>query len=922
MTKKLSKDELLERIVADYTRRTRKGSAPDIGRYQLKYPAIKNEIEELLSSVAMIEGLKAESLSTNDDNESDQELTKLKQLGDYVLIRELGRGGMGIVFEAVHQSLGRRVAVKVMRRRDVKDEKYIARFRREAQAAAKLHHTNIVSVFGVGEANGFHYYVMEFIDGDSLNQVVRSITERVSGVGAATDAETPSITHPNAATRLDANKETEPDSDSFATALPKRHNSALYRIPLGSGRYRWVAEMGAQVADGLAHAHSMGLFHRDIKPANLLLDKKDQVWITDFGLVKGAHAESLTQTGDVIGTPQYMAPESFKGIYDQRSETYCLGLTLYELATLRPAFADGTPGELIHAITTTTPSAPRKIEPSIPRDLDTIIQKAISRDPDQRYATATELRDDLRAVVEDRPISARKPSVFEQAWRWGRRNPLPATLSALSALLLCAVATTASVGYFSTKTAYTRLEKEAKQTESARAAAVENAKVATENERKMKVQFERAEANVALTIEAFDKIIKQIVAPDATAEFDMDGFGELGGIETTVSAKDAELLKEMASYFERFVEQNSETESLIAESARVYRRIANINFLIGETESAIDSYEKSLALYEPMLDAEPESTEALLNVVNTRSELSAANRRRGEFNLSWLEIQKNVKAISAHPNRDSTEVKLAKARSLVSAGSTVVNIATSASLSNPDPNRPQRPRGGDRRYTRGVDQAIDIGKELLATDPDDPQFRKLLGKGYSNLAAVHVTGGDWRRAEDSLQKAIEQFQSLKNEYPKNLEYKYLLAITYLLYPTEKITDETKQKISEISNIANELMEKSPSLDYKQLKVLAHLKMANYLVANGDNDGASKEMAEGVEFFRQLDKQVFHPRGLRQLNMGLVRNYQAMLKDANDRKDSREINSLREKIRQLGQTRGSRFGPPPSSRHQGPPPPRR
>ena len=184
MADEVTKDELLEKIVADYTRRFREGSPPAIGEYKSKYPKLANEIEELLTSVAMIEGLKIESASSSSgEDSSTDDLAKRKQLGDYLLIRELGRGGMGVVFEAVHQSLGRRVALKVMKSRDANDEKYITRFRREAQAAAQLHHTNIVSVFGVGDCDGYHYYVMEFIDGIPLNQVVKTIAWRASQSG-------------------------------------------------------------------------------------------------------------------------------------------------------------------------------------------------------------------------------------------------------------------------------------------------------------------------------------------------------------------------------------------------------------------------------------------------------------------------------------------------------------------------------------------------------------------------------------------------------------------------------------------------------------------------------------------------------------------------------------------------------------------
>ena len=343
------------------------------------------------------------------------------------ILRELGRGGMGVVYEAIELPLNRRVALKVLPSILTSHGLAAERFRREARSAARLHHTNIVPIFGVGPGVGVLYYAMQLIDGESLDRVIARLR------GSSVDDE--------ATTRLQAPagpRGLRPDdtTDEHARAV----------LP-GPGRDREAARIGLQVAQALAYAHEQGILHRDIKPANLMIDARGVTWVTDFGLAKAfdADGDDLTASGDVVGTLRFLAPERFAGRSDPRSDIYALGITLYELLTLRPAFEGADRARLLEQVLQGELRHPRQIDRGISRDLETVVLKAIARDPGRRYASAADLAEDLRRFLAGETVSARRAGPAVRVWRWARRRPVAATLTLSVVLLLASLGAIAAM---------------------------------------------------------------------------------------------------------------------------------------------------------------------------------------------------------------------------------------------------------------------------------------------------------------------------------------------------------------------------------------------------------------------------------------------------------------------------------------------
>ena len=482
-----SRSGLVLELAEEFLERYRNGERPPLLVYVERYPHLADEIREVFPAMAMMEkiALADESLVGDPTGALPVKVPTLEQLGDYRIVREIGRGGMGIVYEAEQVSLGRHVALKLLPPQMLRDSRQKQRFEREARSAARLHHTNIVPVFGVGEHQETPYYVMQFIQGQGLDEVLAQLKQMQAGKAAETPKATFSkdrvvgrdVSAVEIARSLltggfnicgagEAGTQGQDDEPTIPESLDERHaptpskalhkpvvntaatgpysgsfsSSSVSLLGTGASSGDWggkgshaaywqgVARIGVQVADALEYAHRQGIIHRDIKPSNLLLDARGTVWVTDFGLAKVNDQQNLTHTGDILGTLRYMPPEAFEGKTDHRADVYSLGLTLYELLALRPAFREKDRARLVHQVTTEEPDPLGKLNPEIPRDLETIVQKAIEREPSHRYATAGELAADLQRFLDDEPIQARRLSQTERLGRWSRRHKAVAAL--------------------------------------------------------------------------------------------------------------------------------------------------------------------------------------------------------------------------------------------------------------------------------------------------------------------------------------------------------------------------------------------------------------------------------------------------------------------------------------------------------------
>ena len=702
----------VEMLAEEFSERLRAGEHPSITEYVERHPEWADQIDELFPSIVLMEQLSDQKHAVRKDQVTISRLLgpKAEQLGDYRIVREIGRGGMGIVYEAEQTSLGRRVALKILSPQTVSSPRQLQRFRREAKAAARLHHTNIVPVFGVGKQDDLHYYVMQYIQGRGLDEV---LSEPIPPLAA-----------------------TGPD-------LPYWRN---------------IAEIGVQVAGALDYAHSQRILHRDIKPSNLLMDTRGTVWIADFGLVKLAEEEDLTKTGDFVGTLRYMAPEQFEGQADTRSDIYSLGLTFYELLTLRPAFDDTDGNRLGQRLKQQSPPRPRTINARIPRDLETITLKATAFDPDHRYPTAGALAEDLQRFLDDRPILARRITPIERLWRWGRRNRLVASLSGLALALLVLVAVVASVAYARTRDA---------NVEVGRAWTGE------------KEQRKNAEMTSELALEALDRIFERfapnrIVAPSALTIENAEGQQIEVPVPAVLSDEAAALLEDLLVFYDRLAERGDDDSRFQRKIAEANRRVGDIRQRLGQFGEARTAYERAIQKFQQLNDADLDRAKISTEIARVYNELGNVYRARQQLDAareSHAHARDLLESIASASLQAPPEVRYELARTYY-----LDRKYRTQPAAGPPSNRP--PKEGAGRRPR-ADRPPESGRHKQ-NGPVETGRRKPDEVWESSPRKQKDSSDAGRREQDesNLQKAVVLLEQLVAQYPFIPDYRHLLARCY------------------------------------------------------------------------------------------------------------------------------------------------
>ena len=894
----------IDMAAEEFCQRQRRGEHPSIDEYCQRYPEHADQIRVLFPAIVAMEQLKSRS-SSGTASQPAALVEMPKQLGDYRIVQEIGRGGMGVVYEAIQESLRRRVAVKVFSNLTLSEPRHLRRFEREARTAANLHHTNIVPVFGVGQQEDLHYFAMQLIDGRGLDEVLRELrrlcldseTRDYHALAPPTSQVDSTFSVTAAALhlmngRLTSVAATEQETDATRTAIQTcdqdltspgitstaildpgdTSNVARLAASKHSGSantdsthafdgspvyWQSIAKIGLQIADALEYAHEQGVLHRDIKPANLLLDAQGTVWITDFGLAKAIDQDDLSLSGDVVGTLRYMSPEQFNGNHNKKSDVYSLGLTLYELLLLRPAFDDPDRHRLIQQIAQGNPPKLRRLNPQIPRDLETIVLTATAVDPQHRYASAGAMARDLNRFLEDRPILARRSGPVERLWRWGRRNPAVASLSTSLLVVLLS-----SLAWINVEWRQAEMEKE-------RATAANR----------------RAESNLRLALESMDRMLQKFTPQwlEQPSAPQVEGEEPEVPFQMTVSENNAEFLQQILKFYDQFAEENAENPDLRFATAKASSRIGQIRRRLGQPEQAEDAYHRALELFAEMPnDFEDHETLAIETAIAQRElgltlQLDLQRRSRTEDMLTLA-----LRTLDAsNPKKLSDKASLEVARTLHELGTLFLSSGKRAEAHS------------------NHERELEILTRLRKQDPGNPEARFLQARCNRNLSllafpsrrtesgATSSSSQDVKRARQNISEAIELLEQLRRDFPDFPDYQCELSET--LVASARITmaitsrdptatDAGRQAAIQLHTaiyLAEQLVRVHPTIPRYRLALLAgHYRMAARLRDLKQSSGALRHHRKTVELCVELVEQfpeiAIYQRYLNHLYRQLIR----------------------------------------------------
>ncbi|QDV45091.1 Serine/threonine-protein kinase PrkC [Stieleria neptunia] len=705
--------ERLTLLLDSYLQSLEGGVPPSLDELACEDPDL---IEPLRSYIVGLEDLHQIAVGFVPQHDGDVETQfgddSDRVLGDFRLMDEIGRGGMGVVYRARQISLDRMVAIKLLPFASVLDAQQIARFKNEAHAAAGLHHPNIVPIHTVGSTRGVHYYAMQFIDGQSMDAVIADHREH--------------------------------------RIKPDVHE---------------VVRLGIAVADALHAAHQTGVIHRDVKPSNLMLDHEGKVWVTDFGLALCQTDASLTKTGDVVGTMKYMSPEQARGesaIVDGRTDVFSLGVTMYEMLCLQPAFGGDNAPAVLRQIDGHEAPLLRTIRRDIPPDLETVISKSMSKTRDGRYDTAADFAEDLRRVLCGEPTVARPPTLLDRVSWWANKHRSAVVASVLIGLLalLGLVASNAMIAAAKRESDASTImwkESEAESRAAVDRLGAQTAELLADIPSASEVRRQLLQETLAY----YQSFVQRATDDPELVEDIAVTYGKIGSLQSEIglSREAAQSLRQSKDLFERLSIADPTNETLSSALATCQNNLALVQEKAGDYATAKQLYEQAIAIGERLVSAEPNDPDRQSDLSLSLNNLGLLLHSIGQSERSEAAFRRSIEIIETiDESQWSSELDQQLA-------STYHNLSGLLSKSEPF-------------------QAIEFARAALkkqmvelTKDKSNPKVASAVAQTLSSLGTAQSDAGDLPAAIDSYSQAVDINRQLADRWPHHRLYQRDLAVS-------------------------------------------------------------------------------------------------------------------------------------------------